>query len=464
MEIPIIHNDPGEGIYPVNLFWMPELEDGRAGLIGTPGLTLLKEVDSSGGEIRGLWKMDGYLYIVCKDAVYRYKNGNITTCTGSLLTSSGPVYMADNGTQLMIVDGQYGYIVTGTTVTQITDTDFPTPSSLTFQDGYFIVTESGTGRIWISAINDGTSWDALDYSTAEAKPDDALRVVSDHRELWVFGSKSIEVYYNSGNADFPFERISGAYQTKGISAPQSVGQGDNTIFWLSDTRQVLRALGVGQAAKIVSTRQLERRFESYSKVSDAFGFCIENIMGSTWYVLTFPTENVTWVLNVSTGRWHQWASYPSTWKDIRHRSNCYVYYSGMHIIGDYHNGRIYKLDPAAYSDYGNTIRAVATLPNINKDRKYIYHNRLEIEFKAGVGLATGQGEDPQAMLQWSDDGGRTWSNEHWRSMGKIGEYTRRATWHRLGRAINRIYRVSITDPVERVIYNPASLDFDIGGY
>jgi len=464
MNLPLLHELPGEGVYPINLFWMPELDDGRPGLMGTPGLTLFRVIDSGGGEIRGMWDMDGYLYIVCKSSVYRYIDGTLTTCTGSLLTSSGRVSMVDNGTQLMIIDGTYGYYVTGTTVTQITDADFPTPSSLAFQDGYGVVTQDGTGRIYISALNDFSTWDALDYSTADGEPDDALAVISDHRELWVFGEESIEPYYNSGNADFPFERISGGYQTKGIAAAKSLTAGDNTLFWLSNHRQVLRSTGLGSAPEIVSTRQLDKKFAAYNTVSDAFGFCLDTV-GGTWYVLAFPTENVTWAYNTATKRWHQWASYPITGDtNIRHRANCYCYHAGNHLIGDYDNGRIYEVDPSSYTDYGNAIKSQVILPTVTRDGRQIYHNRLEVEFKAGVGLATGQGSDPKAVLDWSDNGMRSWSNELWRSIGKIGEYTRRVTWHRLGMARRRNYRLTITDPVERVIYNPAVLDLNVGGY
>jgi hypothetical protein len=186
-------------------------------------------------------------------------------------------------------------------------------------------------------------------------------------------------------------------------------------------------------------------------------------LGGTWYVLTFPTENETWCFNSVTGRWHRWSSYPYAGVDGRHRANCYCYHAGKHLIGDFEVSSIYRVDVDTYSDYGNTIRAQVVLPPIEKAGRYLYHNRLELEIKNGVGLSVGQGSDPQIMLDWSDTDQRTWSNEHWRSMGKIGEYRKAVTWNGLGRAKKRNYRVTIADPVEREI-SGFDLSFTVGGY
>jgi hypothetical protein len=65
-----------------------------------------------------------------------------------------------------------------------------------------------------------------------------------------------------------------------------------------------------------------------------------------------------------------------------------------------------------------------------------------------------QGVIPQVMLRWSDDGGHTWSNEHWAQMGKVGQYFRRVFWRRLGMTLklrDRVYEISGTDPVKIAI-------------
>lgn len=397
--------------------------------------------------------MGAYLYAVGAQYLYRVDDTGIkTVMTGNLLTYSGPVWMADNGTQLMIVDGLYGYILSGTTLTRITDADFPTPSSLSYQDGYFIVSSSGTGQFFISASYDGTSWDALDYATAETSPDGLLCVISANRELWLIGSRSYEVWYNSGNASFPFERINGAYNSIGCLAAHSVAQREGIVCWLDDNKQV-RATNGYQVTKI-STEQIDYQIGQYYIVNDAIGFFYSQ-EGHTFYVLTFPNAGKTWVYDFTTQLWHTRASGET---DLRHRANCYAYYyyANKHVVGDYENGKLYYYDYDKFTDDGEVIRRVRAAQAVHADRKMVRHKSLEIEFESGVGLANNDadiasGTDPQAMLQWSDDGGHTWSNEYWRDMGARGKYQTRARWFGLGQSRDRVYRVTITDPVKVVM-------------
>lgn len=525
MEIPILPPAGNEPAYPINFFLNPAGESGLPCIQGTPGLTDYVQLAAS-VEVRGMWDMDGTLYLVGGNAVYTYNGTTKTTCTGTLSTSTGRVWMKDDGTNVMIVDDSgYGYTVTGTTVTAISDTDFPTAQGLDYMDGYFLTVEKNTGNLFMSAYKDPTSWSALEYTEANTEPDDAEVPLVDHREVHVFGKKTVEVYYNSGAADFTFDRISAGHQEVGIGAIHSSAKGDNSYFWFSDLRQVLRAAGVGGTPKVVSTRELEKKFQGYATVSDAFGYCMV-FAGFTWYVLTFPTQNITWVYNATTDRWHQWSSYPTVTSLLRHRSNCYVYFQGKHLIGDFEDGWVYEVSQSTYSDDSQIIRSVLTIGPIYKAGQDIIHNRLRVQFKAGVGLSTGQAtgtavmssgavasvtivtggsgytdtpkvvfsdggggtgayatailtagvvtgitivaggsgylstptvtfvggtQDPQAMLQWSDNRMRTWSNQHWRSIGKIGEYDFRTIWQRMGRSTQRYYQVIITDAVERVI-------------
>jgi hypothetical protein len=260
----------------------------------------------------------------------------------------------------------------------------------------------------------------------------------------------VEVFYNSGDADFPFERIQGAHIEMGIGAAASAILADNAHYWLSDKGQVLKAAGYNP--QVASTPEVERAIAGYAVWSDCRSWTYTEL-SHTFVAFCFPTGDATWVLDTATSLWHRrtsWKEGLSSWG--RHRSNCYARFAGKHLVGDFENGNLYELSGEVYSDNGNAIRAVHTTPVIERDRKMLFHHCLEIQFKAGVGLVVGQGEDPQAMLEWSDDDCRTWSNEHWASMGKIGEYTARAVWRRLGKSRNRTYRVTITDPVERVIY------------
>lgn len=440
----------------INLFPVVDQQDAKQviALYGTPGLELFATPESGSGLcIRGIWECKGDLYVVLNTRVYKVTSAGVCSLLGTITTSSGNVSMADNGTQVLIADGTTsGYIITVATATMaaISDADYPALSSVTFQDGYFIGIEKDTGKFWISASYDGTSWDALDFATAEGRPDNSVAIISNTHDLWIFGDDSVEVYYDSGNTDFPFERITGALIDVGCGAAGTPTKILGQMYWLTDKKQVCRSQGY--QGQIISTPTIEHQIETYSSISDARGFTYA-IEGHNFYVLVFPTDGKTWVFDTATGFWHEWQSYFSLtdpWS--RHRANCSAMLGKDWIVGDYNNGLLYKIDMDVFTDNLNQIRRQRAAQIVSKERVNVIYHQLEIEFESGVGLSGGvQGEDPQAVLDWSDDGGHTWSNQYYKSMGKIGEYTRRAIWRRLGKSRNRVFRVTCSDPVKTVI-------------
>jgi len=231
----------------------------------------------------------------------------------------------------------------------------------------------------------------------------------------------------------------------GVGAPDSLAAGEAGLFGLDSDFRVRRI--VGYQGAVISTPQIEYHIQRYATKSDAFGYLYTQ-HGHTFYVLTFPSESKTWCYDVTTDAWHTRSTGTT---GGRHRSSCYCFFQGKHLVGDWQNGHIYELDPETYTDHGELIVRRRAVQAVHQDRKLLFHNQLEIEFEAGTGLVAGQGSDPQAMLDWSDDGGHTWSHEHWRSMGKLGEYKRRAIWRRLGCSRDRVYRVTVSDPVKVAI-------------
>jgi hypothetical protein len=450
----------------VNFFTHIDQEGGVSvlSLRATPGL---KEWCDTGeyAEVRGTHGFGKILYAVVGKYVYRVdSDGNSMVCTGTLETVSGVVSIDHNTTQVMIVDGVFGYIVTETTVTKITDEGFCkdssdntyTPKMVTYQDGYFIVSAEGTNIQFYSTLDDGTSWDSTENFTAEAYPDNTVAVFSDHRDVFVFGGKVLEPFYNSGG-DPVFVRKPGTIQEVGLGARFSVAQLDNSLFFLTDKYQVARLQGY--SPKAISNRAVEYQIAKYSNKSEAIGMGI-NIEGNSFYTLTFPSDDATWCFNAATGVWNQLMSFPSPY-DHKWRGNCYAHFNDKHIIGDYKNGKLYEWDFDTYKENSNLIRRVRTAKAVKEDGKTLFHHQLEIFLEAGVGVITGQGSDPQAMLQWSDDGGHTWSSEVWRSAGKIGAKNWRAVWNRLGSSRQRNYRLIVTDPVKWVITG-ANLEVELG--
>jgi hypothetical protein len=420
-------------------------------LYGTPGLTRLAETTAEAG--RGLYVAAGRLFAVVGATLYEIGSDGTATARGTLspASGSGRVSMADNGTVLVVVDGTYGYQFTLATnaFAQITDPDWPEATHVAFHDGYFVLNKSGTGQFVITDLY-GTGVDPLDFATAEGAPDDTVALLVDHRELWLFGEETTEVWFNSGAADFPFARLDGAFIEQGCAAPFSPAKMDNAVYWLSKDRaghgHVMRAQGY--QPQIVSTRAVEHAIQGYSTISDASAYTYQQ-EGHSFYVLTFPTADRTWVYDAATQLWHERSYWSSG--EHRHRGECYAFAFGRHLVLDYSNGRIYELDLDAYTDDGETLRALRRTQHQSAEGRRLFWATLQVEMESGVGLSSGQGSDPQAMLRWSDDGGRTWSSEHWRSMGRLGEYRTRAIWRRLGQSRDRVYELVITDPVKRVI-------------
>jgi len=308
----------------VNLFAEAAPQDARSPVVlyGTPGLTLFGTIGT--GPIRGLHVMGTTLYAVSGDQLFSVSSSGTGTLLGNLAgraRTSGPVDMADNGRQLVVVNDGRGTVYDGTILEAITDPDFPRASSVSYVDGYFLFTRRDSGQWFISNLLEATAYDALDFATAETYPDNLVRVFTDHREVWLFGVKSIEVWSNTGGADFPFQRISGAVLERGCAAAGSVAKMDNSVFWLGDDGIVYRA--AGYQPQRVSTHAIEHAIEGYATLADALAFTYSQ-EGHSFYVLTFP-DAATWVYDASTQLWHERESRDSEGRGLaRWRVNAYA--------------------------------------------------------------------------------------------------------------------------------------------
>ena len=442
----------------VNLFaeGIPEGGKEAAFLNRAPGLRLLATVGD--GPIRGLWRMGDYGYVVSGKELYRL-NPDWTSLYIGNLSGTGPVSIADNGTQMFIACNGPSFIYNSTTeeFAQIADTDFPGAVTVGYLDGYFVFNEPQSQRVWVTSLLDGTAIDPLEFASAEGSPDQLVAAIVDHREAWLFGTNSIEVWYDAGSADFPLQRIQGAFNEIGLAAAYSVAKLDNGLFWLgSDSRgQGIVYRSNGYTGKRISTHAVEWQIQQYGDISDAIGYTYQQD-GHAFYVLVFPSEDTTWVYDVSTELWHERAGFHEG-QFVRHRGNCQMAYNGEVVIGDFENSNVYAFDLNVYADNGSIqrwLRSWRALPTGKNDLNRTAQHTLQLDCETGVGLNTGQGSDPQVMLRWSDDGGHTWSNEHWSSMGKIGRYGYRTFWRRLGMTMkirDRVYEVSGTDPVKITI-------------
>ena len=446
----------------VNLFpeMTPDNGQTAAFLNRAPGLNFLQSVGT--GPIRALWahQTNGSdFYVVSGQEVYKLTGLTATPTLLGTVSGTGPVSIADNGTQIFFACNPDGYIYNETTnvFAQITDPDFAGAVTVAYLDGYFVFNQPNSQIIWVSQLLNGQSVDPLDFASAEGSPDGVVGLIADHRELWVFGTDSVEVWYDSGAADFPLTRIQGAFNEIGCVSAYTIAKMDNGLFWLgTDARgQGIVYRANGYTGQRISTHAIEYAIAQYGNISDAIAYTYQQ-EGHAFYVLTFPSGNATWVYDVATQAWHERAGWDNG-EFTRHRSNCQCNFGGNIIVGDYENGNIYTLDLDVYADNGGIqkwLRSWRALPSGQNNLKRTAHHSLQLNCESGVGLNDGQGSDPQAMLRWSDDGGHTFSNEHWSPMGKIGAYYHRVFWRRLGMTLklrDRVYEVSGTDPVKIAI-------------
>jgi len=472
----------------INLFpeVIPEGGHTPAFLNRAPGLRL--EVAVGTGPVRGLWTFGGYAYVASGNTLYKLDSEyNITTL--GVLANDGPVSMADDGTHLFVACNGPSFVYNASTNAfgQITDPDFPGALTVSYLGGYFVFIEPDSQRVWVTSLLDPTSIDPLDFASAEGSPDGLVSSITDHSEVWLFGTNSVEVWYNAGGADFPLQRIQGAYNEIGCAATYSVAKLDNGLFWLgADARGrgiVYRANGyTGQR---ISTHAVEWQIQQYGDISDAIAYTYQQD-GHAFYVLTFPTAGATWVYDVATQAWHERASFTNG-NFGRHRSNCQMAFNNEIIVGDYQNGNLYAFDLEVYADHNRVqkwLRSWRALPTGTNNLNRTAQHSLQLDAESGVG-AVGVTEvpghiylspltigdlgiedeiiivnsidpyvEPQVMLRWSDDGGHTWSNEHWKSMGSQGAYGTRVFWRRLGMTTklrDRVYEISGTDPVKIAI-------------
>ncbi len=358
-----------------------------------------------------------------------------------LFNANGALYASD-GSQLYSVDqngtatpvsssGSFGGNRTAITWN---GTDFYTEPDhgACFIDGYFIRINSGGQFSWSNLYS--TTFDPRDFATAEGSPDSLVGIAAVHRELWLFGRHTTEIWYNAGDPDQTFQRLNSAFVEYG--AQGGIATLDNTIFWLGDDDVVYTANGYLPVR--ISTHEIEQKIKSATGEALAWTYKDE---GHGFYVLRY--EDCCLAFDTATGMWHERASFPGN--TIPYTSHAYCY--GKHLVGG--PGGVYEMSRSIYDEAGGVIEREFITPPVYTDetRTWARCPSLELLMETGKGLTSGQGSDPQVMLQISDDGGRTWGNERWRSAGKLGEYTTRLRWLRNGRFRERSHKFRMTDPV-----------------
>lgn len=416
---------------------------------GCPGVVSFASVGT--GPIRGMNLMGGLLYVVSGTSLYSVSSTGTATFLGGVISGTTPVSMDNNGTQIVIVNGVHAYVysVSGGFVV-VNDVDFNVAKTVRFIDQRFAFDWAGTNKWFISDTLDGTSYQALAFASAESHPDDVLAVEVHHEIIIVFGKKSIELWQNVGAANFPFERVPGATIDRGLAAAYAVAEEDNTVFFLGEDKIFYKLSGTSITR--ISTHALEHEWERYASVSDAVCFSY-TFAGHKFVGITFPVQSRTFEFNIATGLWHERESWDSNSNPMGlWRFQCMINAYNKTLMGDGFSGAVGYLSDTTYTELGNTVQGLAVSPPVHSDRKRMFHAAFELKVQSGVGIETGQGSNPQIMLDWSDDEGNTYTDQQmWTSMGVGGAYNTRLRWTRLGNSRDRRYRITVSDPVPRTI-------------
>lgn len=430
----------------------------------TPGLLLLGTAPVQ-TVFRGLYRATSNdLYGVVGSGVYYIAPNWTFTLLGNITNLTAPVYMSDNGTTILLVDGTAnGYTINLATraFAGVVDPNFLGSDRVDTLDTFLLLNQPGTAT-WYCSLSNSVSFNALDFAQKTAFPDKVIGVVAIHREVWVIGDLTTEIWYDAGAAGFPFQEMPGAIVEHGCGAKYSIAKQDLAVYWLSKDQQGQGMVVRGQAyeAKRISTHAIEEEFRKYSRIDDAIGMIYQQD-GHVFYVLTFPTADKTWCFDEATGQWHE-----RVWKDgngqaHRHRMNCIASAYGKIVVGDHDNGNLYALDVDTYTDNGAPIERIRGFPHLLNDGKRMMFTRFVADMEVGADTGAIDGttaaNPPVVSLRYSDTRGQSWGNRIQQTLGAAGEYYRQVQFQRLGMARDRVFELSWSVPTKTAL-NGAFVD------
>ena len=376
------------------------------------------------------------LYVVSGPDLFLVTRAGGKAYVGSVGTATR-IDISSNTDSLVIVNEPRAYYYKGATLAEITDDDFVSRGAgdIEFLDNFMCFREPDSNRWFIADIGSTSDFDALQFAKCDDAPDQLVGMKADHGLMLNFGAKTLEMWENTGASGFTFERIVNGTIEVGCLNAKTIGRVFNQILWVSDDYMVRRLDGINPS--IVSTHAINQKLAKEA-ILESFTYEHE---GHGFYCLT--TAESTYVFDVVTQEWSERKSHgQNNWKPRYHAQ-----FDGKELVADWNSNKVGYLDYETYTEWGEPQRMEWTYQNVYASGQRAFHDRLEIVLETGVGTTTGQGQDPQIMLQKSDDGGKTWQSLPDRSFGKLGKRQSRAVWHNLGSARNRVYKAAVSDPV-----------------
>lgn len=442
----------------INLY--PEMSSIGAGKNAQPAVLYscpgLKKVQTVGlGPIRGAHQTANAElgFVVSGNQVFQISSaqGAPVTVTGNLQTSAGTVSIADNGSHVLIVDGQFGYTIDlsapSPALVQISDPNFYPADTVDYLGGYFILDKKGSSNFFISEV-DSIDFPPLNESSALASTDDVIAVKVLNNQLFIFGTRTIEVWVLTGaSASAPFERQT-AFNT-GISSFASLVLLANTVLWLGANEQgdgIVFSMENNSPTR-VSTHAIEHLLQLQGDLSTctAYGYQQD---GHYFYHINVPSANTTYVYDLASKQWFERQSTHPDGSQRRHFGEKHLFLNGEHIIGDYRNGNLYIYDYQTFTDDGALLRRRRVCPHLSDGVQNIFPATLQVDVQPGVGTLT---INPRLVLRVSKDGGFTFGNPIYATMGKEGQYRWRARWQRLPYGRDLVFDIWCDEPTNVVL-------------
>lgn len=429
-----------------------------------PGVTPFGTVTSA-TTVPALFALNSRLFTVASATFAEIDTAGNSTAIGTVTIDGNPPTFAGSGdlsSQIQVASGgnSYVYDLSAGTLTLAT----ANINIAGYLNGTFYGLDTVNSILRASAVADAATWPADAVEQRSAAPDRWQSLLIVNGDVWVPGSETTDIYYDAGTDPFPL-----AWRTTvpiGIEAAYSMAVLDNAPTWLArnsrGAKMVVQASNGYGPPQRISTHAVETAINSYSTTSDAVAWSYQQL-GHEFYILRFPAAGATWVYDASTQLWHErlwWDQTNGVW--TAYRAACHAYAFGQHLVGDAMSGGIFTLDATVATDFDGTgIRRLRRWPHLTQEQKATFYHRLQIDLETGVGLLSGQGSDPQFMLRWSNDAGQTWGSERLGSIGAQGAYSTRALWYGLGRARDRVFELSASDPVPWRLSN-AYLELTVG--
>ncbi len=433
----------------------------------TPG-TVLVTTATVAGEIRAEYtSSNGKLYVVVEDRVYHVSASYVWTLLGTITTSTGFVSIKDNTLTAIIVDGtSFAFCIdlSNNAWNAVSATNFYACDVVDYVDTYLLFNRKGTNQFFFSLSNAdfsmfvaGTAFDPLDIAAKTGGNDNIIGLKVMHRELWLIGAQTSEVWFDVGAADFAFQAMPGAFVEHGCTAVGSIAKYDLAIYWLGQDSSGANVVfeGAQYRVRTVSTKAIDREIATYANPQGALGFTYLQ-EGHVFYVLIFPDADVTWVYDIGEEKWHR-----RCWSDDngilhRWRPNCFAAHNGKLLVGDFENGNLYSLDLDTYLDSydgedGDPIIRVRSFPHNTNENDRLIHKNFLLSMEVGNKMSTITNDNDYVSLRWSDNAGRSYGEAVIQSLGETGGYIASLQWNRLGLARDRVYEASWSAPVKTSI-------------